>query len=267
MQVQWWCSASGERWSWAWQAYPGVWAIAALLIALYWRFTRGADRVTPRPGSRARYVAGWAGVLMIWLSLDWPIGALGTGYVASAHALQFVLIALAAPPLILRGIAPSVEAGWREGSAAARVIGVLTQPMIAATLFNLVTIGTHVPRVVDALMRTQIGAFAIDISWLLAGLVFWWPIAVHAPVRRHFPPPLQVLYIFLGTIVHTGIAIVMLMAKFPMYGIYELAPPTGWFSPIDDLEVAGGIMELGGAVIVFGIMTVLFFRWASKEGR
>ncbi|HXC25683.1 MAG TPA: cytochrome c oxidase assembly protein, partial [Gemmatimonadaceae bacterium] len=67
------------------------------------------------------------------------------------------------------------------------------------------------------------------------------------------------------TLVHSGIAIVMLMAEFPLYGIYELAPPRGWYPPIDDLEFAGGIMELAGTLIIFGVITAMFFRWVSRE--
>jgi putative membrane protein len=204
-------------------------------------------------------------VFLIWVSLDWPLGPLGAGYIASAHALQFIFVALAAPPLILRGMAPHARRWLPEGSGAERIVGMVTQPVIAAVFFTIVTIFTHVPDVVDSLMRTQLGAFVIDMLWLVAGLVFWWPVVIDVPVREHFPTLVKILYIFLGTLVHTGVAIVMLMAVFPLYGIYELAPPTGWFSPIDDLEVAGGVMELGGAVVVFGIMTVMFFRWVNRQ--
>ena len=47
-----------------------------------------------------------------------------------------------------------------------------------------------------------------------------------------------------------------------MYGVYELAPPMSGLSAIDDIKIAGGIMELAGAAIVFGVLTVVFFRWA-----
>jgi len=256
--MQWWCSASGQSWTWAWRAYPGVWLLIGLLAYGYWRATR-------TQAHDGRWIGGWIGVVLTWIALDWPLGPLGAGYTASAHAVQFVLIALTAPPLILRGLAPSAEATFPEGSGRYRVLRVITQPLLAAMFFNVVTIATHVPTVVDILMPNQVGAFAIDFFWLLSGLAFWWPVVIDVPRRPHFPTMVKVLYIFLGTLVHTGVAIVMLMAEFPMYGIYELAPPTGWFSPIDDLEVAGGVMELGGVAVVFGIMSVMFFRWVGRQ--
>jgi cytochrome c oxidase assembly factor CtaG len=74
----------------------------------------------------------------------------------------------------------------------------------------------------------------------------------------------KILYLFLATLVHSGIATVMLFAEFPIYSIYQLAPPMNGLTSLDDLRVAGGIMEIGGLLITFGVMTGLFFTWANR---
>jgi cytochrome c oxidase assembly factor CtaG len=63
------------------------------------------------------------------------------------------------------------------------------------------------------------------------------------------------------------IGMVMLSAEFPMYGIYELAPPIIAIPVRADQQLAGGIMELGvfGAVVLAS--AVLFFRWAGNDER
>ncbi len=33
-----------------------------------------------------------------------------------------------------------------------------------------------------------------------------------------------------------------------------------------DLNVAGGIMELGGGGLIFGVLTVMFFQWTGGMG-
>mgnify|MGYP001604248443 FL=1 len=213
--------------------------------------------------SRLAFWGGWTAVGLVWQSLDWPIGPLAAGYLASAHAVQFLTLALVAPPLLLVAVRKPLAAAVPTAGRAHAVAMFLTQPIIAGVLFNLITITTHVPSVVDRFMPSQLGAFAIDALWFAGGLVLWWPLVVGAPQRAWFSPPVRMLYLFMATLVHTGIAMVMLISRFPMYGIYELAPPWEIWSPLEDQHLAGGVMELAGAAIIFGILTVMFFRWSG----
>ena len=261
--MQFWCSASGKAWTWSWVAYPGVWLVVAVVAFTYHRLTRATAE------HNRHLITGWIGVVTVWLALDWPLGPLAAGYLASAHALQFLLVAFIAPPLLLLGARQGLTAWWSDGASrrlSGRAVALLTQPLMAAVLFNVVTITTHVPAVVDGSMPTQVGAFAIDLFWLLGGIVFWWPMVVSVPERQLFGGGAKVLYLFLGTVFHTGIAIAMLMRDYPMYAVYELAPPMSGLSALDDIMVAGGIMELAGSAIIFGIMTVMFFRWSREAG-
>ena len=258
--TQWWCSASGQPWTWAPQYYPGVW-IAMLLLSV-WFFTF-ARRARAMGESRFVYWMGWSAVGLVWQSLDWPIGPLAAGYLASAHAVQFLSLALVAPPLMLLAVRKPLAAAVPRTGRGNAVARFLTQPVVAGVLFNVITITTHVPAVVDGLMPSQFGAFVIDMLWLGGGTVLWWPLIVAEPHRAWFGTPVRMLYLFFGTMVHTGIAMVMLISQFPLYGIYELAPPWDIWSPLEDQRLAGGVMELAGAAIIFGIITVMFFRWSK----
>lgn len=258
--MQWWCSASGTPWTWAPQYYPGVWLMVAVLAVAFHALSR---RARAQGAGRGAYWGGWIAVGLVWQVLDWPIGPLAAGYLSSAHALQFVVLALVAPPLLLRATRRPLASAVPTSGRARTLALLLTQPIVAAVMFNLVAIATHVPAVVDTLMPTQLGAFTIDLLWLVSGLVLWWPIIVEAPSRPWFSAPVRMLYLFLGTLVHTGIAMVMLVRDFPMYGIYELAPPWPAWTPLEDQHLAGGVMELAGAAVVFGIITVIFFRWSG----
>lgn len=258
--MRWWCAASTLPWTWRPVAYPGVWVVDLALIYLYWRLSRGDG--TPRSAR----IAGWVGIALLAVSFDWPMGPLAAGYLASAHAVQFLLVVLIAPPLLLIGARHGIAARWPAGGARERVLRRALHPLLAAIVFNIVVVATHVPRVNDALMPLQFGAFAVDIAWLVAGTFFWWPLLVAVPHRPLFAVPLRMLYLFLGTLAHTGIAIVMLVREHPMYGVYELAPRVINLSAMQDLQIAGGVMELGGAAVIFGVLTVMFFRWTGGTG-
>lgn len=258
--MQWWCSASGQPWTWAPQYYPGVWLMVAVLAMAFHSLSRRARTMGV---SRRAYWGGWIAVGLVWQVLDWPLGPLAAGYLASAHAVQFVVLALLAPPLLLLAVRPALVASLASPGATRSLIAALTQPIVAGVLFNVIAVTTHVPVVVDRAMPSQVGAFTVDTLWLIGGLLLWWPILVAVPERPWFSTPVRMLYLFLSTLVHTGIAMVMLVRDFPMYGIYELAPPWSAWSPLEDQHLAGGVMELAGAAVIFGIITVMFFRWSG----
>lgn len=260
--MQWWCSATGEPWTWSWQAYPGVWLFVAVVAYLSYRALRAADRT---PAGRASAVAA---LVLLWITLDWPVGPLGTGYLASVHALQFIALGMVVPPLLLRALPRErVDVALASRPRLAGAIGALTQPLVAALLFTLVMVVTHVPRIVDAVMRFQLGAFLLDLAWLLSGLVFWWPVVVRRPALPGFNPILRILYIFLGTQAHLFIAMWLLLADFPVYATYELAPRVTALSALQDQQLAGGFMIGVAEPIVFAAIAVVFFRWAGEQER
>ena len=268
MNVQWWCSAQGTAWDGRWTAYPGVWVFVLALAIGYARTVRAL----PAPGDGAaardrrwRAAAFLAGVAGLWAALDWPIGPLGAGYLASMHMVQYLVIALAAPALLLLGIPPETREWIEARPRRLRVARALTHPVVGLGTFVLVTAATHVPAVVDSLMGSQIGSFAIDMAWLLSGLLFWWPVISPVRVRPALPPPLGILYLFPATLTHTAISAYLVFSRYPVYATYELAPPTGWVSALGDQQIAGGLMWVAATPITWGVIGVIFFRWIRRE--
>ena len=257
--VQWWCSARGTTWSWTWQPYVGVWLFMVLLAVVYWRTARRAPAGSPAPvGGRVAAIAGLVG---LWLTLDWPIGTLGAGYLAGVHAMQFVMLAMIVPPLLLFGIRPEAAERLARRRRTVATVRALTTPLPAMALFTIVMVVTHVPRVVDSLMVSQLGSFALDMAWFVSGVLFWWPLVVRVPARPRFVPLLRMLYLFFGTIAHLFIAMWLLLTEYPVYATYELAPPFPGLSPLDDQQLAGGVMLLVASPLVLLVITVIFFRW------
>jgi len=256
--MQWWCSAQTTAWDWTWQAYPGVWLFVLLIALLF-------ARVQRRTGSSMRdKVRFGIGLWLLWLALDWPIGALGAGYLASVHMLQYLLIALLAPAFLLLGVPRAAYERLRR-SRFAGPLRIATQPLIALAVFSVVMYATHVPSVVDGLMATQAGSFVIDVAWLVGGLVFWWPVLAPVPERPGFPYPLRMVYLLVATVINTIPYGFLTFGELPFYGIYELAPPVTGISTRQDQQIAGLLMKIGGGVILWTAITILFFQWFRKE--
>ena len=252
--MQWWCSAQGVPWSWTWQPYPGVWGVIAVVGAAYVRW------IAPAACGRRR---AWfaLGLVALWAGLDWPLGPLGAGYLASVHVVQFLLIGVTAPALLLLGLPPVLARRWLERPRLASLLGDLTHPVVAFSAFTVVMTVTHWPDVSDALMASQLGAFAIDMGWLVAGVWFWWPVIVEVPERPRFGPMLKSVYLAVnGLLVHPPAA-VMLFSEHPVYRTYELAPPIPGVHVLDDQQLAGGVMKVGLAWLMAVGIAVVIWRW------
>jgi cytochrome c oxidase assembly factor CtaG len=272
--MQWWCSAQGIAWTWSWRPYAGVWLMVLALAWWYWHSYKRAVRkwgAGNNPRLRpARVASAIAGILLLWIALDWPVGTLGAGYLASVHMVQFLLIAMVVPALLVYGWPPAPRAAANidgRRSAWSTVVLALTHPIVAIIIFDVVVVVTHAPPVVDTLMASQAGSFVLDMAWLVAGILFWWPIFGGPMGRAPLRTPINIAYIFASSLSHTGVSMYLLLARFPVYSTYELAPPISGISKLGDQEIAGGLMLLAGAGIVLGAISVLFFRWQAEMER
>jgi putative membrane protein len=258
--VQWWCSAQGVPWTWSWRPYPGVWLFMLLVAALYfgpvWRSGEGAGAQPP-----VRRAAGIAGLALLWISLDWPVGALGGGYLASVLMVQYILLSLVVPPLLVAGMPPATRAAIDRRPRLAGLLRTLTKPLVVVALFMVTFLATHAPPVTDALMATQLGSLVLDLAWLVTGILFWWPLVATPPGRRPLPAPVRIACLIAGAVPHTPIAMWMILSSYPLYATFELAPRVYGFDARADQQLAGGIMLLFGGLFVLGMLSAIFLRW------
>ncbi len=267
--MTWWCSAQTGPWTWVWQAYPGVWLFVIALAAGY---GLAITRMLPQAGaargpaaSKSEMTLFGLGVVTLWIALDWPIGALGAGYLLFVHQLQYVLLVMVAPPLLLLGT-PVWLLTWLTDLGAIRPLArFVTRPVQAIVICNAVVVLTHFPQVVDGLMPTQLGSFAIDLAWIGAGLILWWPALRRVPGLNGLSYPARFGYLLAATLVPGIPAAFFFFAEFPIYRLYELAPPVSMLSAGDDQLIGGMVMKFGSFVIIVFALSLLFFKWHAAD--
>lgn len=265
--MTWWCSARGVSWDWTWQAYPGVWLVVVAVASAY---LRANARLDPTDAATPRHKGFFmAGLLCCWIAADWPVGALGAGYLLSVHQLQFVLFAMIGPPLIILGVP---TASWRRALSARpplvrRAVQVLTRPVLLLVAFNVIVITSHLPEVVDGLMTSQLGTFALDLAWVAAGFALWWPVISPVPEINGLTYPGRFAFLIASILLPAAPPLFLIFADYPLYGVYELAPPIGILSAGTDQLIGGLVMKLGSAVAVVTAATIIFFKWHAAEGR
>ncbi len=263
MNVAWWCSSTGQVWAWRYTPFLGVWVLAGGLIGGYVlahrRTGHDLDPILTR-----RFVLG---VLAVVVVSEWPIGALGAGYLASVGMLRYLTYTFVAAPLLVASLP-----GWMVRRAAptdtrrGRALAFATAWPVALLAFNSVMFGTHLPPIVDGLKVYQAGSFALDLLWLGAAVLWWWPAVRPDDEPGTIREPIRAFYLFASSVLMFVPAAFLTFAPLPLYGLYELAPPL-WlgFDPTSDQQTAGIMMNVGGGLVLWAVITALFFRWATSE--
>lgn len=266
--MRWWCAAATSGWSWTPKPYLGVWILSIALLVGYFRANAVHLRRHPEDrDGRERRRALWfvLGVAFLWVASDWPVGALGAGYLASVHMLQYMLYTLAVAPLLMLGTPQWMLRAILERTRTLGLYLLAAKPVVAAIGFNAVLIATHAPVTVDNLRATQFGSFALDMIWLLSGFLLWTPVVSPLPEARGRSAASRIVYLFLAAAV-----VPMIPGGFiafspqPLYGTFELAPRVV-FDALDDQQLAGVIMKIGNLPVVWTVMAVIWFRWYQSD--
>jgi putative membrane protein len=265
--MRWWCSAVEVPWSWAPRPYLGVWLLCvglALWYGLAWRAHRRAGaEPTDRDASYMRRFAG--GIVALWIASDWPVGALAGGYLMSLHMTQYLLYTLAAAPLLMLGTPEWLADAVLDRLHLQKVWSVLSRPLVAVIVSNVVLVSTHSPFAVDRFRSTQLGSFAMDMIWLLSGLVLWGPVINPVRSGRIASDPLRIVYLFVAAAVLPMIpGGFITFSSNPLFATYELAPRVG-MTALHDQQLAGVLMKIGNVPVIWAAMGVIWFRWYERE--
>jgi putative membrane protein len=263
--IEWWCTALARPWSWQWIPYPGIWAASILPLVVYGQSVRRHSGPTDHKKA-AQFIGG---MVVFWLATDWPLGALGAGYLASAHMTQFLLYTLVAAPLLLLGTPEWMARNFTRRLRIERLTVWLGRSLVpSALIYNAILLSTHAPGTVEILRNSQLGSFAMDVVWLLAGWVLWLPVISPLTEGRASSPWAKMAYLFVTTSVVAVIpASFLTFTSTPIYGIYELAPRIGSLTALEDQQLAGIIMKIATIPIVWSTIAVIWFRWTAREAQ
>ena len=250
----------------AWHAHLDVWVLlggllGGYLIAVVRRARAGG------PGHTSGAQVAWfvAGVGVLWLASDWPVHDVAEGYLYSVHMVQHLLLTLVAALLLVVGTPAWMARRLVGGRRVLPVVRVLARPVPALVQVNLVLVLSHWPLVVEATVRHHPLHFVAHAVLLTSAVLMWLPVASPLPEVPRLRPPVQMLYLFLQTIVPTIPASFLTFGHTPLYRIYESFPRLWGVSALTDQQLAGLIMKIGAGFFLWTVIAVIFFRWYARE--
>ena len=239
-----------------------VLGLAGLGGLYHWRAGHATRPGSPTTGQRATFFAGLA---LLFLSLNGWVHDLSDYYLFSAHMVQHLLLTLVAPPLLIMGtpgwmLRPALQ--WRGVGPVARW---LTRAPHAFLIFNVVLAAWHLPPAYNLAMARHAVHIVEHLCFMTAAVLMWWPILSPLPELPRLAYPGQMLYLFLMSIPMSLIAVCIGYSGHVLYPAYASAPRIWGLTPLEDQLTGALIMWVPGGFFFFAIISVVFFKWQQRE--
>lgn len=257
---------------------PEVWVPLLVLGTVYavgwWRLSRRARRLAPwRP---ALALAGLGSVAVALLS---PLDALAHRSFAAHMVQHMLLVALAAPALLLADPFPALV--WALPARARRRAGRLlvrgapvrrlwraaTRVPVAWLASTAVLWFWHLPPVYDATLRDPLLHDLEHLAFFVGAMLFWWPVINPAPHVGAAPHPgLRVVYLVTGALQSAILGLLLAASPTVLYASYTSARRPWELSPLDD-QALGGVVMWGvmGGVDMLAVMLLLYQYFALED--
>ena len=253
----------------AWELAP---LVVLPIVLSAWLYARGVRALWRRSGrghgvrrwEAAAFAAGW---LSLAVALVSPVHALGT-VLFSAHMAQHeLLMALAAPLLVLgRPVVAwlwAVPLSWRRAiGAAARTPRarsswrLVSEPFAAWSLHAAALWAWHAPRFYEAAVASDALHALQHAAFIGTALLFWWSL-IHGR-RRTLGYGAAVLYLFTTALHTSALGALLVFSDSLWYPSYAATSGTWGLSPLEDQQLAGLIMWVPAGVSYLIAALVLF---------
>jgi putative membrane protein len=249
----------------------------ALATFLYFRGWVHLRRALPSVVTLGQLAAFICGISVIWISVASPLAMLDHELL-SVHMVQHLLLMAVAPPLVLIGGAPAclllrfrrrLVQDWFlpfcRVSPVRPLRGIVLHPVFCWTVASITVIGWHLPRLFGLGLNSNLWHGIQQVSFLLAGLLFWWPVvqawrSIGDPAKWSIP-----LYLFLATLPCDALSAFLTFCGRVVYGSYLSESRIFGISPLQDQEWAGVLMWVCVTFIYMVPALVLMIRILSPR--
>jgi len=249
---------------WSFQPNVEVYLLVGFLIGAYVYLVRVIGPKAVGPGeeviSRRQLGCFIGSMVMLFAASTWPIHQIGEDYLYSAHMFQHMMLSYFLPPLVLLATPEWLLRVLVGEGTTYRVVRFFSKPVVAAVSFNGMVMITHIPGVVNGSTVNGPFHFLLHFMVVMTAILAWMPVVGPLPElqMRHGG---KMIYLFLFSVVPTVPAAWLAMAENPVYYHYGDQPVRVWnIDPINDQQVAGLIMKVGGGIFLWVVLIYMFFK-------
>ena len=223
-----------------------------------------AHPTAPAATSRQRWA--WnGGLVAILVVSSWPFHDIGESALFTVHMVEHLVLALIVPGLLLVGT-PRWLADRTLGHARiASVLRPVARAVPAFFLFTISLVVIHWPLLVETMVTNPLAHFSTHAWLMLVGLLMWLPVVSPTPQIPRLAPPGQMLYLLAHSLLPTVPASFLTFSSVPLYPVYGEAAREYGLTAVSDQTISGIVMKLGMGLLLWITITVIWFRWSSKE--
>ena len=261
---------------WRYQLHLEVWLLIAFLVGSYIYVVRVlGPRAVPAGEpiiTRRQLVCFITGILIMFLSTDWPMHDIAEEYLYSVHMFQHMALTYFMPPLVVLATPEWFVRTLVGNGRAYRALRFLTFPVRAGLLFKLGVVISHIPGVVNASVSNGPLHYFVHVLLVLTSILMWMPVCGPLKELQMAPMP-KMIYLFLNSVVATIPAGWLTFAEGVVYKHYNIPTRVWGVSVSTDQQIAGAIMKLGGSIFLWTIIVAMFvkhfvktFRDENKDG-
>jgi cytochrome c oxidase assembly factor CtaG len=227
-------------------------------------------------------VKGWragsflVGLLVLWVGLGSPLSLLDHEML-TVHMVQHLLLMTFAPPLILLGtpwkllrqrpVQKLVQLVARPlHSAPTRQWGRrLLHPAVGLIGATATLVAWHIPSIFVLGMRSQIWHGIEQASFLVTGILFWWPVVEPSRNSLKWPESSILLYLFFATLPCDILSGFLVFCDRVVYPVYLSSPRRFGMTALEDQQCAGALMWTCVTVVYLIAGTVFAARLLSPR--
>jgi len=249
----------------AFQWHPEVWLLVAFLVGAYVYSIRViGPRAVPagqQVVSRANLICFAGAMLILWGASDWPIHDIAEKYLYSVHMLQHMALSYFMPPLALMATPTWLARAMLGNGRVYKAMKWLTHPVVAGVFFNATIMIVHIPLLVNASVNSSspVLHYSMHVLLVTMALLMWMPVCGPIPEFRMSAMGCMI-YLFLMSVVPTIPAAWLTFADGVVYTSYDRPVRLWGISAVDDQQMAGAFMKVGGGFYLWSIIIFLFFK-------
>jgi putative membrane protein len=217
------------------------------------------------------------GLVLIWIAVASRVAALDHELL-SIHMVQHLLLMSFAPPLIwlgspvlplLRGLPGQLSGGIVrsavEWSPLRRIGRALSHPAVCWLIACAVLMVWHVPAFFALGLTSDTWHGIEQLTFLVAGLLFWWPVIQPWPCVSRWPDVSIILYLLFATFPCDILAGFLVFCDRVVYPVYFSSSHLFGLTALEDQQAAGALMWTCVTVVYLVAGTILTTRLLSPQ--